>query len=193
MKKETLCLLISALIPLGANSSEKAFCKVTPHSPSEKISLPEDKNMTSIFVEQNGKASQLFTYTREDGTHHDADSLELLFDFQRDETDGIHRVNCRRLKIKEGALDKVYAWFQALIERKDELYRAFEHEGIYLESVFLERGEDGDYLIYYSRHDHLDRAHTMVCLPIRLFHFECQQKCTERGKELKILFDHRVK
>lgn len=105
---------------------------------------------------------------------------------------GCNQVLCGRIKIKEGALDDVYDWFQTLKDRKDELIVAFTKESIWLESVFLEHAKDGDYLIYYSRQDDLAKVYEILGqlgLPIRLFHVECWKKCCEECIVLDPLFD----
>ena len=103
-----------------------------------------------------------------------------------------NQVLCGRIKIKDGALEDVYQWFDTLNSRKNELIYAFTHEGIWLESVFLEHAEDGDYLIYYARQDDLEKVYEVLAemnLPIRLFHVECWKKCCEDCTVLTPLFD----
>lgn len=105
---------------------------------------------------------------------------------------GSNQVLCGRIKIKAGALEEVYQWFKTLTERKEELLEAFSHEGVWLESVFLERAQDGEYLIYYTRQDDLEKVYTTLAqmgLPIRLFHVECWKKCCEECVVLEPLFD----
>jgi|JI9StandDraft_1071089.scaffolds.fasta_scaffold04881_2 hypothetical protein len=111
---------------------------------------------------------------------------------QQAEKKGSSQVICGRIKIKEGALDKVYAWFNTLKERKEELLYAFSHEGIWLESVFLEETDDGDYLIYYTRQDDLEKVYRVLAemqLPIRLFHVESWKNYCEACTVLEPLFD----
>lgn len=105
---------------------------------------------------------------------------------------GSSQVLCGRIKIKEGALPEVYQWFDTLNTRKNELIYAFAHEGVWLESVFLEKAEDGNYLIYYTRQDDLEKVYAVLAqmnLPIRLFHVECWKNCCEECTVLTPLFD----
>jgi hypothetical protein len=105
---------------------------------------------------------------------------------------GCNQVLCGRIKIKAGALEEVREWFKILTDRKDELLYAFSQEGVWLESVFLEHAQDGDYLIYYTRQDDLEKVYTTLGklgLPIRLFHVECWKKHCEECIVLEPLFD----
>ena len=103
-----------------------------------------------------------------------------------------NQVLCGRIKIKKGALPEVYEWFNTLKMRKEELLEAFAHEGLWLESVFLEHTKEDDYLIYYTRQDDLEKVYRVLAemaLPIRLFHVECWKKYCEECTVLTPLFD----
>lgn len=105
---------------------------------------------------------------------------------------GCNRVLCGRIKIKEGAMQDVLLWFQTLKENKEALLEAFTKEGVWIESVFLEHAKDGDYLIYYTRQDDLEKLYSVLAqlqMPIRLFHVECWKKCCEECIVLDPLFD----
>src|SRR5262249_53296386 len=97
-----------------------------------------------------------------------------------------------RIKIKEGALNEVRQWYQTLLQRKEELRDAFAQEGVILESVFLERTREGDFLIYYMRQDDIEKVYENLAklqLPVRLFHIECCQKYCDECIVLEPLFD----
>lgn len=107
---------------------------------------------------------------------------------------GCNQVLCGRVKIKEGALGEVYKWFKTLTDRKSELLEAFAFEGVWLESVFLERTYEGDYLIYYTRQEDLEKVYATLAqmgLPIRLLHVEYWKTCCEECAVLEPLFDLR--
>lgn len=107
---------------------------------------------------------------------------------------GCDRFLCGRIKIKEGKLPEVYEWFNTLNARKAELIDAFRYEGVELETVFLERTKEGDFLIYYTRQESLEKVYTTLAklgLPIRLLHVEYWQKCCEECMVLEPLFDLR--
>lgn len=105
---------------------------------------------------------------------------------------GCKRLLCGRIKIKAGELHHVRAWFQELQQRQQELLEAFAAEGVLLESVFLEKAADGDYLIYYMRHNDLATVYQVLAqlqLPVRLFHVECWKAYCEECVVLEPLFD----
>lgn len=99
---------------------------------------------------------------------------------------------CGRIKIKEGALNEVRQWFQTLQNRKNELLEAFALEGVWLESVFLEHTNQGDFLVYYMRQDDIEKVYENLAkfqLPVRLFHIDCCQKYCNECIVLEPLFD----
>lgn len=128
-------------------------------------------------------------------------NVDLMDEYYPDRTKGVleqargkgcNTFLCGRIKIKEGKLDEVYAWFNTLNARKAELIEAFTQEGVELETVFLERTNEGDYLIYYTRQEDLEKVYTTLAklgMPVRLFHVECWQKCCEACIVLEPLFD----
>jgi hypothetical protein len=102
------------------------------------------------------------------------------------------QILCGRIKIKEGMLKEVRAWFQTLSNRKEELLEAFASEGVELESVFLEHTSEGDFLIYYMRQDDIEKVYEALAklqFPVRLFHVECWKKYCEQCTVLEPLFD----
>ncbi|HSW85891.1 MAG TPA: DUF6176 family protein [Rhabdochlamydiaceae bacterium] len=133
--------------------------------------------------------------------HLSAQNDDLMENYYPDRTQGVleqalakgsNQVLCGRIKIKEGALKEVHHWFNTLSERKEELIEAFTQEGVWLESVFLEHTQNGDYLIYYTRQDDLEKVYAIIALlelPVRLFHVECWKKYCEECIVLKPLFD----
>ncbi len=60
-------------------------------------------------------------------------------------------VDCVRMKLKPGSLERVREWQAELAGRQDEVLVTLVDEGVFIESVFLEWAIDGDYLIYYMR------------------------------------------
>ncbi len=136
--------------------------------------------LTPVFIAQEDLSMNEYYETRTKGVLEQA--LEK----------GCSQVLCGRIKIKDGALKEVYHWFQTLKNRKKELLDAFSHEGVWLESVFLEHAKDGNYLIYYTRQNDLETVYAILGqlgLPIRLFHVECWKKCCEECIVLEPLFD----
>lgn len=65
---------------------------------------------------------------------------------------------CARIRLKDGSLSRVDDWAAEMNSRKPEVLATLKAEGVNLESVFLERASDGDFLIYFMRADDLDQA-----------------------------------
>ncbi|MCE5318188.1 MAG: DUF6176 family protein [Parachlamydia sp.] len=105
---------------------------------------------------------------------------------------GCQKLLCGRIKIKDGQLQHVRAWFKTLQQRQKELLEAFAAEGVHLESVFLEKAADGDHLIYYMRQNDLATVYQVLAqlqLPVRLFHVDCWKAYCEECLVLEPLFD----
>ena len=60
-------------------------------------------------------------------------------------------VICKRLKIRDGSVEAVREWARTIAARRGEALATLRNESVQLESVFLEHGTDGDYLVYYMR------------------------------------------
>lgn len=64
-----------------------------------------------------------------------------------------------KIKIRPGMTEKVVAFIQTLKDREDEALEALRREGMIIESLFLERRDDADYLYYYVKSKDLARAY----------------------------------
>ncbi len=101
------------------------------------------------------------------------------------------QVICTCSKIKEGCLDDVCNWLKTLIDRKEETLESFRKEGVWLESAFIRKSQDGYFLIYYMRADDVKTAMTIFhdsSLPIDHFHKECWSNYTEQHEILTQVF-----
>ena len=67
-------------------------------------------------------------------------------------------VACHRIKLKAGVIPRVREWAAEINRRRDEALATLRDEGVSVESAFLERAGDGDYLIYYMRAASLGRS-----------------------------------
>lgn len=56
-----------------------------------------------------------------------------------------------KIKIRAGKTAAVIEFLRSLVERKDLALEAMRREGMMVESMFLERRDDGDYLYYYVK------------------------------------------
>jgi hypothetical protein len=52
-----------------------------------------------------------------------------------------------RIKLKPNSIDRVRAWAEEIMRRKDEALETLRHEGVVLECFFLDRRDDGDYMV----------------------------------------------
>ena len=68
------------------------------------------------------------------------------------------QVICRRIRLKPGSLDRVYEWARTMVQRREEALATLRDEQVTIESAFLERAADGEYLVYYMRAHDLKRA-----------------------------------
>lgn len=67
---------------------------------------------------------------------------------------------CVRIPLKAGKTEPFLAWIQSLSGREDEMLEAMQMEGVAFEAIFLERGEQGDSIVFYMRAADLNRAQT---------------------------------
>lgn len=102
------------------------------------------------------------------------------------------KVICTRTKLKKGVLQDVRHWLKTLNDCKDEVIETFRDEGVWVESAFLEKVGEDDYLVYYMRADDVQQAKA-VCQksshPIDHFHRECWRKFADTTSVLELAFD----
>jgi hypothetical protein len=68
-------------------------------------------------------------------------------------------VVCARIQLQSNSLPRVREWAAHMNLHKEDALRTLRHEGVTIESVFLESVEgEGDYLIYYMRAASLKEA-----------------------------------
>jgi hypothetical protein len=63
-----------------------------------------------------------------------------------------------KIKIRPGKTAKVIEFLRTLRSRKDQSLAAMNREGMIIESMFLERRDDGDFLYYYAKARDLAQA-----------------------------------
>ena len=52
-------------------------------------------------------------------------------------------------KIEPGKTPRLKEWMDEIRGREDEAIQTLKNEGVYAESAFIERTDDGEYLVYY--------------------------------------------
>jgi hypothetical protein len=60
-------------------------------------------------------------------------------------------VVCARIQLQPGSLSRVQEWAEHLRTHRDEALQTLAAEGVTVESVFLDSGAEGDFLVYYMR------------------------------------------
>jgi hypothetical protein len=101
-------------------------------------------------------------------------------------------VQCLRVKLREGTTDYVINWVKELYNKMDLVYDALISETMVVESMFLERGEEADYLIFYTRAESLQKANEMMLKsnnPVDKAALEMMQETWESCQVLETLFD----
>jgi tRNA A58 N-methylase Trm61 len=102
------------------------------------------------------------------------------------------QVQCLRVKLREGTTEQFVNWAKELYNKMDNVYEALENETMVVESIFLDRCEDGDYLVFYTRAENLVKANEAMQKSdnqVDKEAIEMIQKTWESAKPLEILFD----
>ncbi len=102
------------------------------------------------------------------------------------------RVACHRIMLKPGSMARVREWARELNGRRAEALATLSDEGVTIESVFLERTRDGDFLIYYMRGADLARSRDVAAKSkhdIDHYHQAFKRDAWEGGSELELLLD----
>jgi len=71
-------------------------------------------------------------------------------------------VQCLKIKVRPGKTGQVVQWMTGLKQRRNEVYTSLRNETMAVESVFLDRQSDGDYLFFYTRAESLQTANQMM-------------------------------
>ncbi len=102
------------------------------------------------------------------------------------------QVLCNRIRLRPGSLERVREWAETLKERRNEALATLQAEGVTIESAFLERATDGDFLIIYMRAPDLNSAVGAAAHsahPIDACHQEFKRDTWEGGEALELLVD----
>ena len=100
--------------------------------------------------------------------------------------------NCVRIRLKPGSMERVREWAAEINRRSGEALATLKDEGVVVESVFLDSGEDGDFLIYYMKAESMERAKEAgrdSTHEIDAYHRQFQRDTFEYGKKLELLVD----
>lgn len=99
---------------------------------------------------------------------------------------------CVKIKLKPDSLEKVRQWAKVINERRDEALATLRDESVILECVFLDRTEDGDYLISIMKAESFKKAEDAVrssLHEIDKFHQQFKRETWGERKSLELLVD----
>ena len=70
-----------------------------------------------------------------------------------------YETRCIKIKLKPGSLERVLEWAKTLNEtRRAEALATLRDEAVMIESYFLDRSADGDYLIAYMKAESFEKS-----------------------------------
>lgn len=97
-----------------------------------------------------------------------------------------------KVRLKPDSVGRVREWADELRNRTDETLATLRDEGVVVESAFLDRTDEGDFLIYYLKAKSLDAATQAVSQslhPIDAFHQQFKRETWDTRKQLELLID----
>jgi hypothetical protein len=103
-----------------------------------------------------------------------------------------YETRCVKIRLKPDSIEKVRTWAKTLNERKDEALATLRDESVILETVFLDRTSEGDFLIYLMKAESFERAKEAVQKSVHAideYHQNFKRECWADGKRLEMLLD----
>lgn len=73
-----------------------------------------------------------------------------------------YETRCVKIKLKPNSIEKVREWARAINERKDEALATLRDEDVILETIFLDRTSEDDFLIYVMKAENFDNAKAVL-------------------------------
>jgi hypothetical protein len=99
---------------------------------------------------------------------------------------------CTKIKLKPGSQGRAREWAAEIGRRAEEARATLRQEGVVVESVFLESGAEGDFLIYYMKAENMERARAAGRASrhaIDEYHHRMMSEICESGQRLELLVD----
>lgn len=97
-----------------------------------------------------------------------------------------------RIKLKPNSIDRVRTWAEEIMRRKDEALETLRDEGVVLECFFLDRRDDGEYLISIMTSSDIERSQAVgrdSTHDIDAFHQAFKRDTWESGAPLETLVE----
>ncbi|MFC3797993.1 DUF6176 family protein [Cohnella sp. GCM10012308] len=103
-------------------------------------------------------------------------------------------VQCLKVKIKPGMTQEFIDFVKDMqVNKMEFVYETMRSENIVVESIFLEKGEDADHIIFYTRSNSADEAPEEreggSAIPVDTEAIEMLQKTWDSVQSLEVLFD----
>ena len=99
---------------------------------------------------------------------------------------------CVKIRLKPDSIERVREWAQTLNRRMDEALETLRDEGVVVESVFLDRTEEGDFLIYYMKAESFEKSAEAARKSVHAideYHRKFMQETRVEGTRLELLLD----
>ena len=99
---------------------------------------------------------------------------------------------CFKIKLKPDSLERVREWAQTINERKDEALETLRDESVFIEAVFLDSTEHGDFLISFMKAESFEKARKAVegsLHSIDEYHRQFKRDVWVEVKQLETLVD----
>lgn len=103
-----------------------------------------------------------------------------------------YETRCVKIKLKPNLIEKAREWAQVINERKTEALATLRDESVILETVFLDRTTEGDFLIYFMKAENFEKAKETIEKSIHAideYHRNFKRECWEDGSRLEMLVD----
>jgi len=103
---------------------------------------------------------------------------------------------CARVRLRPGSLPRVREWAQYLTAHREEALGTLAAEGVSIESVFLDSGAEGDFLVYYMRSSSHEKAQQVAMQSTEVvdrYHRAFKQETWAEVKRLEPLVDLRLR
>lgn len=97
---------------------------------------------------------------------------------------------CVKIRLRPGTEGRVREWADELRRRKEEALETLRDESVFVESVFLERAPDADFLVYYMKAADLDRSRQVARTsnrPIDVYHRRFKEETWASVANLELL------
>lgn len=99
---------------------------------------------------------------------------------------------CFKIKLKPGSVGRAREWARAINARRGEALETLRDETVLIESVFLDRTEQGDFLIGYMRAESFQRSGEAVqssAHAVDGYHRQFKRDAWGESTELELLVD----